>query len=268
MASILVCAVCGMAAVCAVLVCPVRVARPVSCPSQCSTAEYCSSCRALFVAGRVVCGCVSVRGLCVVGYPLCAPPSQWWLVGALWMVGGIAWEGRWCRWFLLLLLLSSPSDISVPLVVCWGAVLKGGVWCVACCPRVWIGATPSCCSRFPVRCGGVLVRMIVSFSFLPPLHLVFSVTVLLVWGGVFVAGLCRCGMAVVVYAGWDGGVCGLRFTLPFLFFLLFFFFFFVLVFGVVRAQLCEHARYPRTPLRFLLFCLVFFAFSFVGMAAG
>ena len=25
-------------------------------------------------------------------------------------------------------------------------------------------------------------------------------------------------------------------------------FLFVLVFGVVRAQLCEHARYPRTPL--------------------
>ena len=27
-----------------------------------------------------------------------------------------------------------------------------------------------------------------------------------------------------------------------------FFLFFLLVFGVVRAQLCEHARYPRTPL--------------------
>lgn len=33
---------------------------------------------------------------------------------------------------------------------------------------------------------------------------------------------------------------------------------FVLVFGVVRAQLCEHARYPRTPLRFL-FLLLFFS---------
>ena len=30
----------------------------------------------------------------------------------------------------------------------------------------------------------------------------------------------------------------------------------LLVFGVVRAQLCEHARYPRTPLR-LPCCLVF-----------
>lgn len=41
----------------------------------------------------------------------------------------------------------------------------------------------------------------------------------------------------------------------FLFFLFFFLFFFVLVFGVVRAQLCEHARYPRTPLR-LLCCVL------------
>ena len=34
-----------------------------------------------------------------------------------------------------------------------------------------------------------------------------------------------------------------------------------LVFGVVRAQLCEHARYPRTPLRLscCLLCLVFSA---------
>ena len=30
-------------------------------------------------------------------------------------------------------------------------------------------------------------------------------------------------------------------------------FFFVLVFGVVRAQPCEHARYPRTPLCSLVF---------------
>ena len=31
-----------------------------------------------------------------------------------------------------------------------------------------------------------------------------------------------------------------------------FFFFLLLVFGVVRAQPCEHARYPRTPLCFLV----------------
>lgn len=58
---------------------------------------------------------------------------------------------------------------------------------------------------------------------------------------------------------------------------------FVLVFGVVRAQLCEHARYPRTPLCLrLIVPLLFFlrlvflflsfsfclAFPFVGMAVG
>ena len=54
----------------------------------------------------------------------------------------------------------------------------------------------------------------------------------------------------------------------------------VLVFGVVRAQLCEHARYPRTPLRLpLLFALSSLLFSAprpfspsaflsFGMAAG
>lgn len=48
------------------------------------------------------------------------------------------------------------------------------------------------------------------------------------------------------------------------------------VFGVVRAQLCEHARYPRTPTCPLLFSVLFcssarfFArrLSFVGMAVG
>lgn len=35
----------------------------------------------------------------------------------------------------------------------------------------------------------------------------------------------------------------------------------VLVFGVVRAQLCEHARYPRTPLCSLFLLLVLSSFS-------
>ena len=70
------------------------------------------------------------------------------------------------------------------------------------------------------------------------------------------SGLCHCGMSVVVCVRaegrWGGGVfvavhSSLSLLLPF--------FPFVLVFGVVRAQLCEHARYPRTPLR-LSCCLV------------
>nr|DAS08672.1 MAG TPA: hypothetical protein [Caudoviricetes sp.] len=40
-------------------------------------------------------------------------------------------------------------------------------------------------------------------------------------------------------------VCGLVVCLL----LVFFFSSLLLVFGVVRAQPCEHARYPRTPLR-------------------
>ena len=41
-----------------------------------------------------------------------------------------------------------------------------------------------------------------------------------------------------------------------------FLFLFVLVFGVVRAQLCEHARYPRTPLRLSCVCFVFSSLLF------
>ena len=48
------------------------------------------------------------------------------------------------------------------------------------------------------------------------------------------------------------GACGLLLIL-----LSLFFFLFVLVFGVVRAQPCEHARNPRTPLR--LSCYVLFS---------
>ena len=52
------------------------------------------------------------------------------------------------------------------------------------------------------------------------------------------------------------GVCGLvlSFSSFFLSSLLL-----VLVFGVVRAQLCEHARYPRTPLCSLVVLFLFFS---------
>ena len=96
-------------------------------------------------------------------------------------------------------------------------------------------------------------------------------------------GLCLCVRVVSLWdggdglcVGWNGGgvmegvvsllclLCPLPSSL-------------LLVFGVVRAQLCEHARYPRTPLCSLLClsCLLFFSFlplpalSFVvGMAVG
>ena len=70
-------------------------------------------------------------------------------------------------------------------------------------------------------------------------------------------------------------VCGCVVLLPRIVPILFLF---VLVFGVVRAQLCEHARNPRTPLR-LPCCLLSLLFSSsllsscpaflcVGMAVG
>ena len=55
--------------------------------------------------------------------------------------------------------------------------------------------------------------------------------------------------AVLLCCGMAGGAC-----LPLL--SVFLFLFFVLVFGVVRAQPSEHARYPRTP-----WCLLFFSLS-------
>ena len=72
-----------------------------------------------------------------------------------------------------------------------------------------------------------------------------------VWCACCLVVLCVvCGMAVCE----DAGVCGL--VVPLL--LSVFLFFFVLVFGVVRAQPCEHARYPRTPLCFsILLCCLF-----------
>lgn len=69
----------------------------------------------------------------------------------------------------------------------------------------------------------------------------------------------QCGVRVVLLCcvvGCGMAVAGMRcVVLSFVFLSLSVFlslFFFVLVFGVVRAQLCEHARYPRTPLCFLV----------------
>lgn len=67
--------------------------------------------------------------------------------------------------------------------------------------------------------------------------------------------LSRC----VVGCGMAGGVACLPFLFVFLFSSL------LLVFGVVRAQLREHARYPRTPLR--LFCCVLFSLLLVFLHA-
>ena len=64
---------------------------------------------------------------------------------------------------------------------------------------------------------------------------------------------CQLFMCCVVEWRWGWGVCGLVAYLPLLFIFLFSlcsssFSSLLLVFGVVRAQPGEHARYPRTPL--------------------
>ena len=71
------------------------------------------------------------------------------------------------------------------------------------------------------------------------------------------------------------GVCGLVVCLLLLLFV-FLLFSLLVVFGVVRAQLCEHARYPRTPLCSLVVFSPFFSPPFFvprlscycGMAVG
>ena len=95
-------------------------------------------------------------------------------------------------------------------------------------------------------------------------------------------GVLSCRSALLIAEWRWGGVwscCVFPTVLSCLFF--FFLFLFVLVFGVVRAQPCEHARYPRTPLcpLVVLFLLSFpcfsfpclssrLAFSVVGMTVG
>lgn len=144
------------------------------------------------------CGwCVSVCGVRVVGYPLSAPPSSWWWVGALRMVG---WHGEvgWHSGGRAAVLLTSPSNVGVPRLVCVLALLKGGGVC-AVMPRLGLGPAPCfvllfsrCPARFvlsrsssvlcvaPCVAGGE-VRRSVPLFFSPPSSLyVFAVTSLLV----------------------------------------------------------------------------------------
>lgn len=116
---------------------------------------------------------------------------------------------------------------------------------------------------------GALVHLLLSFF----IFLFFFLFVLLccVWGSgravcgvycllstlyvlwcVFQCGVCC--LVVLWVVEWRWGVRGVVACFPLPLFLssslpLLLLPLFVLVFGVVRAQLCEHARYPRTPLR-------------------
>ena len=79
--------VCGMAVVCAALVCQTQCvwAMP-STPSAVFASTV--SCRALFPCQVLHCGwCMSLCAVRVVGYPLHAPPLMVVVGGALWIVG-------------------------------------------------------------------------------------------------------------------------------------------------------------------------------------
>ena len=182
--------------------------------------------------------------------------------------GRVEWRGRWCVLspssvrILPFALLPFPLCCLVPLVL-W--VVGGEVrWAVL----SVLSVTVLCVENGGGVCHewrwGTSLRDCVLFSpFSSPFLFVFAVTALLVWWCVFVTGLCHCGIAVMVCVGAEEryvmGVWSRRLSsLPSPFLLLL-----VLVFGVVRAQPCEHARYPRTPIVFpWLFCLLFSSLLF------
>ena len=132
----LVCGVWNGGGVCCCWSVSVRgVARVSPIPVQYSRALL--SCHVLLLVGCVVCGwCVSVCGVRVVGCPLSAPPSSWWWVGALWMVGWhdeVGWHGDGRAGAGM---MTSPSDVDTLLFrLCGGRVEWREWWCVRC-PRV------------------------------------------------------------------------------------------------------------------------------------
>ena len=149
------------------LSCPVRwcgscPAHPVAVLASTAVVSCTVRCQCV-VCGWWVCVC-AVR---VVGYPLSAPPSS------LWVVGAVVGEGRLCCRPPCLVCGVPLLRVGVPLVVYPVALLNGGVVCaVVPCLRIGSGALhcpiPSCIVLFP---------LVLSSS---PSLFVFVVTVLLV----------------------------------------------------------------------------------------
>lgn len=168
-----------MAVVCAAAVLSSAVVWLVPYSSHCSAGEYCCYVVHCSSPGAVVWVVwVCVCGVCVVGYPLSAPPSSWMVGGAIvdggwhsgWW-GGMMGEGRLCCWpprrmlGFPVCMLASPSRLR------GGPVEWRGV-AGACCPRVRIGSSPFTLFSSLLHC---LVPLTLSFlSSLPPF--VFSVT--------------------------------------------------------------------------------------------
>ena len=84
--------------------------------------------------------------------------------------------------------------VGVPRLVCVVVLLNGGSGGLCVVPAFGLGPAPCI----------VLLPLVLSS---PPSLLVFAVTALLVWGCVFVTGLCHCGIAVMVVLGRKTGRC-------------------------------------------------------------
>lgn len=132
-----------MAVVCAAAVLPrcSGVARALLIPLQCWRVLL--SCRALLPVRSGVVVWVSVSVWCSCGGVFSVRSPLTVVVGGAvvdggvpsWMVGGMVSEGRLCCW--------TPRLVcGVPLVVYPVALLKGGVWCVLCCPVFGLGLAP------------------------------------------------------------------------------------------------------------------------------
>ena len=142
--------------------------------SHCSAGEYCCHVAHCSIAGCCGVWVVSVRLWCSCGgvSSVRLPPRRgWW--------GGIV-DGGWHDEGRAAVLLASPSCVWCPPSVCWRppsvcvvVPLNGGCGVLSCCPRVWIGSSPSHC---PTPSCIVLLSLVLSSH--PPF--VFAVTALLV----------------------------------------------------------------------------------------
>lgn len=241
--------------------CPGRssgVARATPIPVQYSSVLL--SCRVLFVAGCVV-RVGEYLSEVFVWWGILRPPPPgrgggwgcrgWWC--GVTRRGGIVTEGRWCYWppfkcwcspsvcwrppcCLSVVLLNGGRGLccGVPVFEWCGALVLSCCSCVLCCRHCcgWGNAVVSVVRLPPLLCR--VSQCVLSIVAYASLHGVTCGVVLWESGGV------RCEWRAWWCALCDVFCCSLFLPLPP----------FVLVFGVVRAQPCEHARYPRTPLCF------------------
>ena len=139
--------VCGMAVACTAAVLPSAMVRLVPYSSHCSAGEYCCHVVHCALPGAWCVGGERVCAVRVVGYPLSAPPSSWWRVGPLWMVGRhsgwwVAWRGKGgCA-------TDSPSCAWCPPSVRVAVPLSGGSG-VLCVVPVFGSDPPSCIVLLP-----------------------------------------------------------------------------------------------------------------------